>query len=102
MHHCNAINCSKYAFCCRLWHQFDKGLTCLPCRESEDHDVVYVVGVVGVRRVKSQRSAGSAPQVQQVDGVHHGDCKAALPLPSTDGNILWGASVVALCVSEDQ
>lgn len=37
--------------------------------------------------------------------MDHGDRKAALPLPFTDGNILWGSSVVALrkprtCFSE--
>lgn len=80
---------------------FDKGLTCLLWGESKGHDVIYMVRVVGVWRVEGQCLASSAPQVQQVGGVHHGDCKAALPLPFTDGNILWGSPVVALCVSED-
>lgn len=86
----------------QLKHILTKGLTCLPRRESEGHDVVYVVGVVGVGRVEGQRSAGSAPQVQQVGGVHHGDRKASLPLPFTDGNILWGSSVVSLSQDPQQ
>lgn len=73
-----------------------KGLTCLPCRESEGHDVIHEVGIVWVRRVEGQGSTASAPQVQQEGGVHHGDRKAALPLPFTDGNVLRGPSVVAL------
>lgn len=79
-----------------MFYKLIKGLTCLPCRESEGHDVIHMVGIVGVRRVEGQGSTASAPQVQQDGGVHHGDRKAALTLPFTDGNVLRGPSVVAL------
>ena len=75
--------------------------TCLPWRESKGHDVIHIVGVVGVGGVKGQRSAGSAPQVQQEGGVHHGNWKAPLPLPPTDGNVLRGPPVVALSGGEN-
>lgn len=49
-----------------------------------------------VWRVEGQRPGGAPPQVHQEGRVHHGNTEAALVLPVSDGDVLWGALVVTL------
>lgn len=88
-----------------MWHfaasrPFPKRLTGLAGREGKHHDVVKGPAIVGVRRVEGQLPAGLTAQVQEEGAVHHGNGKAAKPLPLPDRLVVRGSLVVALRMSK--